>query len=136
MIFAKDQWYEYDGVFYQYSHIENAATIKNFKYLCFRKAGNATAEPTIGDNFAHQNDFIPATIDPDFSNAKEGDSCFCAWIGNTVVNCINYSSISVQDVGCDYCINGRCGMGDTHPTLFNSFAQFKAYWAEWELEQK
>lgn len=75
--------------------------------------------------------FIPVSLEPDFSNTKIGDKCFSPEFGNAVVydkksNIINidfgnHGTVAVHTIDCK------------HPVLFNSFAQFIAYWAEWRL---
>ena len=88
------------------------------------------------------------TKKPDFSKAKEGDECWMYGIGETGINSIGDDYVTVWDdenkyvfdksgylyfigeyIGGAY-INGvSCGLEES-PMLFNSFAQFKAYWAE------
>lgn len=96
------------------------------------------------------------TKKPDFSKAKEGDECWLYGIGETVINSIINSIgddyVTVWDdenkyvfdkSGYLYFIEEYIGDAYTHgvfcgfeeaPMLFNSFAQFQAYWAEQALE--
>jgi len=78
-----------------------------------------------------------ASLTPDFSNAKAGDECFSAEEGlckimhgtsTTLIAAMN------EDGGWDaFTKSGKLEPESTHPLLFNSFAQFQAYWAEQAL---
>lgn len=97
-----------------------------------------------------------ASLTPDFSNAKECDECWLYGIGDTKIDSIakSYSSHCVRVLDDDNvyvfdrfgymflvteniaemkAATAECDLCDA-PTLFNSFAQFQAYWAEIFLE--
>lgn len=92
-----------------------------------------------------------ASLTPDFTNAKVGDECWLYGIGETGINSIG-DNVTVWDdenkyvfdkSGCLYFIGEYIGDAYTQgvsceleefPMLFNSFAQFQAYWAEKALE--
>ena len=88
------------------------------------------------------------TKKPDFSKAKEGDECWMYGIGETGIDSIGDDYVSVWDdenkyvfdksgylyfigeyIGGAYTQGVSCGFEEV-PMLFNSFAQFQAYWAE------
>ena len=88
------------------------------------------------------------TKKPDFSKAKEGDECWMYGIGETGIDSIGDDYVTVWDdenkyvfdksgylyfieeyIGGAYIKGVSCGLEES-PMLFNSFAQFKAYWAE------
>ena len=88
------------------------------------------------------------TKKPDFSKAKEGDECWMYGIGETGIDSIGDDYVTVWDdenkyvfdksgylyfigeyIGGAYTQGVSCGLEES-PMLFNSFAQFKAYWAE------
>ena len=92
------------------------------------------------------------TKKPDFSKAKEGDECWMYGIGETGINSIGDDYVTVWDdenkyvfdksgylyfieeyIGDAYIKGVSCGLEES-PMLFNSFAQFQAYWAEHALE--
>lgn len=80
----------------------------------------------------------PATLIPDFSDAKAGEECFSVEEG--ICKIMDGKSDSLiaamdKDGGWDaFTMNGKIEPESTHPLLFNSFAQFKAYWAEQALD--
>lgn len=87
-------------------------------------------------------------ITPDFSNAKEGDKCFSVTHGMCKIRkvldgWIKYitpihttDSCYMTGNGLSRGEDGKEYWNDPHPRLFNSFDQFKAYWAEHELKMK
>ncbi|MDD3915509.1 MAG: hypothetical protein PHF76_12785 [Bacteroidales bacterium] len=91
------------------------------------------------------------TKKPDFSKAGEGDECWMYGIGETGIDSIGDDYVSVWDdenkyvfdksgylyfieeyIGDAYIKGVSCGFEES-PMLFNSFAQFQAYWAEQAL---
>lgn len=93
-----------------------------------------------------------ASLTPDFSKAKEGDECWLYGIGETGINSIGDNYVTVWDdenkyvfdksgylyfigeyIGDAYTQGVSCEL-EEFPMLFNSFAQFQAYWAEQALE--
>ena len=93
-----------------------------------------------------------ASLIPDFSKAKEGDECWLYGIGETGINSIGDDYVTVWDdenkyvfdksgylyfigeyIGDAYTQGVSCEL-EEFPMLFNSFAQFQAYWAEKALE--
>ncbi len=94
------------------------------------------------------------TKKPDFSKAKEGDECWMYGIGETVINSIVHNCVTVWDdenkyvfdksgylysveeyIGDAYTQVVSCELEES-PMLFNSFAQFQAYWAEQALKEQ
>ena len=91
------------------------------------------------------------TKKPDFSKAKEGDECWLYGIGETAISSVGDDYVTVWDdenkyvfdksgylyfigeyIGDAYTQGVSCGLEEL-PMLFNSFAQFQAYWAEQAL---
>lgn len=91
-----------------------------------------------------------ASLIPDFNNAKIGDKCFSSDMGLCIVSGFEkYEGGNEEDYffietvivrhNCkelEYQWKQSYIRDKQHPSLFNSFAQFKAYWAEWELNNK
>ena len=94
------------------------------------------------------------TKNPDFSKAKEGDECWMYGIGETGINSIGDNYVTVWDdenkyvfdksgylyfigeyIGGAYTQGVSCELEEL-PMLFNSFAQFQAYWAEQALKEQ
>ena len=81
----------------------------------------------------------PASLTPDFSNAKVGESCFNVELEHCEISVVreydDYTVLIVDDGKGNQNPHIICKDGYTHnPLLFNSFAQFQAYWAEKALE--
>ena len=115
MKFIKGQWYEALGEFWQYDG------------KAFRHAGDDIPVR----NLSYADKLKSTTLTPDFSNAPEFGDCF-----NVIEGVCKYR---IDDNGVwiadgRYNLDGRYLSRDKHPTLFNSFAQFQAYWAEWKLK--
>jgi len=132
MKFVKGQWYTNGESYYQ--HCSNQQGID-----FFRLAGVKDEEIWLTNEQLAK--LTPASLTPDFSKAKVGDSCFCATLGNKKIDAADASCAFVHiDLGQDtheaFYLNGKAHENDIHPTLFNSFAQFMAYWDEWKLNQK
>lgn len=129
MKFVKGQWYT-DGENY-YQHCSNQQGID-----FFRQAGVKDEEMWLTDEQLAK--LTPATITPDFSNAKVGDECFSVEEGICkIMDSKSDSLIAAMNKsgGWDaFTMNGKLEPESTHPLLFNSFAQFMAYWAEWKLK--
>ena len=84
----------------------------------------------------------PVSIIPDFKNAKVGDKCFSPEYDEGVILCLpekpNYSMADTYTIKYKEHIvridkTELLNTGGKHPMLFNSFAQFKAYWEEQEI---
>ena len=126
--FVKGQWYQCK------------ATKRYFQCVCsdtgcvrMRQAGDLEYYDKDDISFDM---LIPASLTPDFSNANVGDECFSPihGIGYFTMMKHKYGETTVvYDNGVrDYAV---CAKGTTtHPLRYNSFAQFKAYWAEQALE--
>lgn len=133
MKFVKGQWYVIGNDYYEYNEVR--CTVLNDNLHWFRKAGELNETP-FGDPIA-----TPASLTPDFSKAKVGDSCFWAQRSNSIIHSI-ISSIIYVVTGKNVLVwdfhypKGLKFIDDDHPSLFNSFAQFTAYWAEEELKMK
>lgn len=139
--FIKGQWYVHNKKYYQYSHDEDLG--KKLKLHYFRKAGSEEANSFYHDTYKYVDEISPASLIPDFTDAREGDACFSAQCGNETI-----LSLKVYGIGMDeyvwigtssnfaYTKEGKASPLQIHPTLFNSFAQFMAYWQEKALEIK
>lgn len=129
MKFIKGQWYVIGNDYYEYNEVRCTGLNDNLHW--FRKAGELNETP-FGDPIA-----TPASLTPDFSNAKVGDECFSAADGVSVITGIT-NGYYIDIEGNDYAFysDGMYGRDDKYPTLFNSFAQFISYWAEEGLKMK
>lgn len=83
--------------------------------------------------------YVPASLTPDFSNAKVGESCFDVELEHCEISEVReydvYTMLMVDDGKGNLNTHIIYKDGYTHnPLLFNSFAQFTAYWAEKALE--
>jgi hypothetical protein len=117
MKFKKGQWYQYENHFWQYD--DN----------CFRHAGNEIPVK----NLSYANKLTPASLTPDFSNAPEFGDCFHVIDGICKYR-IDDNGVWIADGR--YNLDGRYLNRDKHPALFNSFAQFMAYWQEEAFKMK
>ena len=128
--FVKGQWYQNE---HTKEYCQCIDTNHNGSMVCVcRRAGQYTHIIRYGD----ADDYTPVSLNPDFSNAKVGDECFSPihGIGYFTMMKHKYGETTVvYDNGVrDYAV---CAKGTTtHPLRYNSFAQFKAYWAEQALE--
>lgn len=129
MDFIKDQWYVYDNYFWQFVGVSK--TGKNQ----FRYAGD-DCNIYIGV----EDKLKPSSLLPNFRNAKVGDECFSVEEGICkIMDSKSDSLIAAMNKsgGWDaFTMNGKLEPESTHPLLFNSFAQFTAYWAEEWLKMK
>lgn len=137
--FVKGQWYQ------------SKATKRYFQCVCsdtgcirMRQAGSLMH---YNIDLFNSNMLIPASLNPDFSNAKVGDECFSPILSHCQIADIDgdwelYGDTNRFDVSEIYVKQKHTNnymyyypprMGH-HPSLFNSFAQFQAYWAEQALE--
>ena len=130
MRFIKGQWYS-DGN--DYCQFVDEVTVASGIVYMFRIAGNSYRE---GLHDAVVSNLKPVTLEPDFSNAQVGDECFSTIDGISIITLIVDNSVYINMEENDYGFGGKYYSESPHPILFNSFAQFKAYWAEWELKQK
>lgn len=141
--FVKGQWYTDGKQYWQYIKQGKDANGNTIHYI--RLAGDVV-------EFAYDVDtLIPASLTPDFTNAKVGDECWLYGIGETGINSIG-DNVTVWDdenkyvfdksgylyfigeyIGDAYTQGVSCEL-EEFPMLFNSFAQFQAYWAEKALE--
>ena len=128
--FVKGQWYQ------------SKATKRYFQCVCsdtgcirMRQSGSLMHYNIDVFNFDM---LIPASLTPDFNDAKAGDECFSAEEGLCKImhsNIDNLIAAMNNDGGWDaFTKDGKLEPESTHPLLFNSFAQFQAYWAEQALE--
>ena len=125
--FVKGQWYQNETTKEYYQCIDTAHNV----LLACRRAGQDTHIIRYG----YADDYTTVSLNPDFSNAKVGDECFSPihGIGYFTMMKHKYGETTVvYDNGVrDYAV---CAKGTTtHPLRYNSFAQFKAYWAEQAL---
>lgn len=137
--FVKGQWYQKETTKEYYQCID---TTHNGLMVC-RRAGQCTYIIRYGD----ADDYTPVSLNPDFSNAKVGDECFSPILSHCQIADIDgdwelYGDTNRFDVSEIYVKQKHTNnymyyypprMGH-HPSLFNSFAQFQAYWAEQALE--
>ena len=141
--FQKGDWAICNG---EYVQIEMPAYRRGFK-VC-RKAGSNKRKCISVKRLTK------ASLTPDFSKAKEGDECWMYGIGETGINSIGDDYVTVWDdenkyvfdksgylyfieeyIADAYIQGAFCGLEEL-PMLFNSFAQFQAYWAEKEVEKE
>jgi len=125
MKFVKGQWYVIGNDYYEYNEVRCTGLKDNLHW--FRKAGELNETP-FGDPIA-----TPASLTPDLSDAPEFGDCFNV-IDGVCKYRIDDNGVWIADGR--YNLDGRYLSKDTHPTLFNSFAQFISYWDEWKLNQK
>ncbi len=128
--FKKGQWYTDGKQYCQYIKRGEDADGNPIHYI--RPAGDVVEFSYYVDNLT------PASLTPDFTNAKVGDECFSVEEGlckimhgtsTTLIAAMN------EDGGWDaFTKDGKLDPESNHPLLFNSFAQFQAYWAEKALE--
>lgn len=138
--FVKGQWYQNKTTKEYYQCIDTAHNV----LLVCRRAGQDTHIIRYG----YADDYTPASLIPDFSDAKAGDECWLYGIGETGINSIGDDYVTVWDdenkyvfdksgylyfigeyIGDAYTQGVSCEL-EEFPMLFNSFAQFQAYWAE------
>lgn len=128
--FVKGQWYTDGKQYWQYIKQGKDANGNTIHYI--RLAGDVV-------EFAYDVDtLIPASLTPDFSDAKVGDECFSPIHGIGYFTMMKHKwgeTTVVYDNGVmDYAVCAKCTT--THPLRYNSFAQFKAYWAEQALDME
>lgn len=129
MKFEKGQWYT-DGERF-YCFIEKRPPLhKAYNAWWFHEAGKGKTTIT---HESHLDCLVVASLTPDFSNAPEFGDCFNVIDGICKYR-IDDNGVWIADGR--YNLDGRYLNRDTHPTLFNSFAQFMAYWAEEGLKMK
>lgn len=79
---------------------------------------------------------VTASLTPDFTNARDGDSCFSTLYGNGVITDKVLNGVIIQFDNMDRFSIDNYGIRRfyaKHPFVFNSFTQFQAYWAEEHL---
>lgn len=136
--FVKGQWYQNNTTKEYYQCIDTAHNV----LLACRRAGQDTHIIRYGC----ADDYTTASLIPDFSNAKVGDECFSPMLSNCLISDINgewemyddgerfeVSEVSAKQKHSDNYTYYYPPTRNTHPLLFNSFAQFQAYWAEQAL---
>lgn len=125
--FVKGQWYQNKTTKEYYQCIGTAHNV----LLSCRRAGQESAIIRYGC----ADDYTPATLIPDFSDAKVGDECFSPIHGIGYFTMMKHKwgeTTVVYDNGViDYAVCAKSTT--THPLRYNSFAQFQAYWAEQAL---
>jgi hypothetical protein len=126
MKFVKGQWYEALGEFWQYDG------------KAFRHAG----EDIPVRNLSYADKLKSTTLTPDFTNATIWDECFSVHLGLCHITDINtkYDDFMILTVdGGNGCLDAELIENEgykNNPTLFNSLAQFMAYWQEEALKLK
>lgn len=132
MKFIKGQWYVIGNDYYEYDEAKQSGLNGNLHW--FRKAGEINMTP-FGKPIA-----TPASLTPDFSNAKEGDECFSAEDDFCIMlpsHDKHFVPAMNSNGGFDVFLpDGRLTAESKHPMLFNSYAQFMAYWAEEGLKMR
>ena len=144
--FQKGDWAISNG---EYVQIEMPVYRRDFM-LC-RKAGSNKQKCTNIKRLKCINikRLIPASLTPDFSNAKVGDECFSPILSHCQIVDIDgnwefYGDTKRFDVSEIYVKQKHTNnymyyyppRRGHHPSLYNSFAQFQAYWAEQEQEEE
>jgi hypothetical protein len=137
MSYVNNQWYlTDDGRYVQYS--DNAAETISGSKAHWRFAGEAykTVLSKYGEQRIKQDSIIP-----DFTNSSTGDYCFSAQNGAEQITSKKIISIKKEisvgmRSGLCCTIDGKTYPLHQNPTVFNSFDQFKAYWAEKALGDK
>lgn len=131
--FVKGQWYQNKNTKQYFQCMTDAARGDN--YLRLRLAGS---ESCFVKDHMDITIYAPASLTPDFSNAKEGDECFSVEEGVCEIMQSKSDKLIAamnEDGGWDaFTKEGKLEPESKHPLLFNSFAQFQAYWAERALE--
>lgn len=127
--FVKGQWYQNKTTKEYYQCIDIAHNV----LLACRRAGQESARIRYGC----ADDYTPSSLTPDFTNAKVGDECFSAEEGLCKIIMDSTGKLIAamnEDGGWDaFTKDGKLEPESNHPLLFNSFAQFQAYWAEQAL---
>jgi hypothetical protein len=135
MKFEKGQWVTCEGFYMQVMN-----RVSDHVYECrFAGRKGEWVDKHIGK-------MIPASLTPDFSGAKVGDECFDPIHGDGIVECIPNigdgvvysSSYRIRCKNTIYHVdsNDFKFQPNLHPALFNSLAQFMAYWQEEALKLK
>lgn len=134
MKFEKGQWVTCEGFYMQVMN-----RVSDHVYECrFAGRKGEWVDKHIGK-------MIPASLTPDFSNAKVGDECFDSAHGQGFIRFIpidkpnHYvSSFTIVCGNTTYHLDEAAMRFPVtkHPTLFNSYAQFMAYWQEEALKLK
>ena len=136
--FVKGQWYQ------------SKETKRYFQCVCsdtgcvrMRQSGSWSHYNSDAINFDM---LIPASLIPDFSNANVGDECFSPILSHCQIadidgnwefygdtNRFDVSEIYVKQKHTNNYMYYYPPRRGHHPSLYNSFAQFQAYWAEQAL---
>ncbi len=137
--FVKGQWYQNKTTKEYYQCIHTAHNV----LLVGRRAGQGTNIIRYG----YAEHYTPVSLNPDFSNAKVGDECFSPILSHCQIadidgnwefygdtNRFDVSEIYVKQKHTNNYMYYYPPRRGHHPSLYNSFAQFKAYWAEQALE--
>jgi hypothetical protein len=154
--FVKGQWYQKKTTKEYYQCIDKEQwlydettkecrqiiDIKHNVLMVCRRAGQDTHIIAVGD----ANDYTHVSLNPDFSNANVGDECFSPILshcqianidGNWEIYCdtnrFDVSEIYVKQKHTNNYMYYYPPRRGHHPSLYNSFAQFQAYWAEQAL---
>lgn len=136
--FVKGQWYQKKTTKEYYQCIDTAHNV----LLACRRAGQDTHIIRYGC----ADDYATASLIPDFSDANVGDECFSPILsycqianidGNWEIYCdtnrFDVSEIYVKQKHTNNYMYYYPPRRGHHPSLYNSFAQFQAYWAEQAL---
>jgi hypothetical protein len=155
--FEKDRWYSDGKDYYQYLKTDHSKVFGALMHT-FRKAGEKAGgqyddDAYFGTTLNWLSTFQPANLVPDFTDAKAGDKCFETGIDECVIKDIHeeelsdihtgmFMAVGKEDENCsamwiDYPLwMGGAYADMDHPTLFNSYAQFMAYWAEYGIREE
>jgi hypothetical protein len=139
--FVKGQWYQNKNT-KQYFQCMTDATRGN-NYLRLRLAGS---ESCFLKDHMDITVYAPASLTPDFSNVNVGDECFSPILSHCQIanidgnwelygdtNRFDVSEIYVKQKHTNNYMYYYPPRRGHHPSLYNSFAQFQAYWAEQAL---
>jgi hypothetical protein len=134
--FVKGHWYQNKNTKQYFQCMTDAAHGDN--YFRLRLAGSESCFVKVHMDitvYAH------ASLTPDFSNAKVGDGCFDVELEHCEISEVReydvYTRLMVDDGKGNLNPHIIYKDGYAHnPLLFNSFAQFTAYWAEKALDME
>lgn len=139
----KDAWYTAGDTYYQYMGKKAMCSDLDTQVDTFREAGSKRWGHMIPKD--DYNKLVPAILCPDFTHAKEGDSCHSLLYGESEITLMRCDG---EDDGCIYInMDGECPYGSDgriegipQILLFNSYAQYHAYeeemWGEYVREKR
>lgn len=132
------------GKWYQHKKRKHYACVVavNGEECRIRFAGNPEGE-RYGwkENSFFESSYEPASLEPDFSNAKTGDKCYSVLVGDMKISCVfRHAEYGVNayheksGLSARYTNAGIYDRHHIHPALFNSVEQCAAYFAEVALK--